>query len=151
MTGSKSETLGRVQECPGYEEDTDGEKITIPLTSLMDQMAKNCPMAMQEPQETRFDPWFGRSPGGRYGNSFQYSCLENTWERGAWRAAVHGTAKSWTWLKWLSMHSPLLNWKMIALQYCVGFCHTSARTSHRLYIWSLPLKTPPTSHLFPPL
>jgi len=27
-------------------------------------------------------------------NPFQYSCLENPMDRGAWRAAVHGVAKS---------------------------------------------------------
>ena len=26
----------------------------------------------------------------------QYSCLENSMDRGAWRAIVHGVAKSWT-------------------------------------------------------
>ena len=42
----------------------------------------------------------GRSPGE--GNSYplQYSCLENPMERGAWRAAVHGVAKSWTQLSY---------------------------------------------------
>ena len=26
----------------------------------------------------------------------QYSCLENSMDRGAWRATVHGVTKSWT-------------------------------------------------------
>ena len=30
------------------------------------------------------------------GNPFQYSCLENPMDRGAWGATVHGVAKSWT-------------------------------------------------------
>ena len=30
------------------------------------------------------------------GNPLQYSCLENPMDRGAWEAAVHGVAKSWT-------------------------------------------------------
>ena len=30
------------------------------------------------------------------GNQFQYSCLENPKDRGAWLAAVHGVVKSWT-------------------------------------------------------
>ena len=30
---------------------------------------------------------------GGHGNSLQYSCLENSMDRGAWRAAVHGVAK----------------------------------------------------------
>ena len=46
----------------------------------------------------------GRSPGGGPGNPLQYSCLENPKDRGAWRATVHRVAKSWTQLKWLSMH-----------------------------------------------
>ena len=29
---------------------------------------------------------------------FQYSCLENPMDRGAWQATVHGVAKSWTQL-----------------------------------------------------
>ena len=34
-------------------------------------------------------PGSGRSPRERHGNSLQYSCLENTMDRGAWRATVH--------------------------------------------------------------
>ena len=37
----------------------------------------------------------GRSPGGT-GNPLQYSCLENTMDRGAWWATFHGVAKSLT-------------------------------------------------------
>ena len=34
--------------------------------------------------------WFlGRSCGGRHGNLLQYSCLENSVDRGAWQAMVH--------------------------------------------------------------
>ena len=43
-------------------------------------------------------PGLGRSPGEGNGNPLQYSCLENRMDRGAWRATVHGVAKSWTWL-----------------------------------------------------
>ena len=38
-----------------------------------------------------------RSPGG-HGNPLQYSCLENSMERGAWQVIAHGFAKSWKWL-----------------------------------------------------
>ena len=44
-------------------------------------------------------PGSGRSPGEGNGNSFQYSCLENPMDRGAWWAAVHGVAKSRTQLR----------------------------------------------------
>ena len=47
----------------------------------------------------------GRSLGGGHVNSFQYSCLKNPIDRGAWWAIVHRVAKSWTWLKWLSRHA----------------------------------------------
>ena len=41
-------------------------------------------------------PGSRRSPGGRHGNSLQYSCLENQMDRGAWQATVHRVTKSWT-------------------------------------------------------
>ena len=41
-------------------------------------------------------PGLGRSPGEGNGNPFQYSCLENPMDGGAWWATVHGVAKSWT-------------------------------------------------------
>ena len=44
-------------------------------------------------------PRLGRFPGGGHGNPRQYSCLENPMDRGAWRATVHGVAKSQTQLK----------------------------------------------------
>ena len=39
---------------------------------------------------------YGRSPGKGNGYPLQYSCLENSIDRGAWWATVHGVAKSWT-------------------------------------------------------
>ena len=38
----------------------------------------------------------GRSPGEENGYPLQYSCLENSMDRGDWRATVHGVAKSQT-------------------------------------------------------
>ena len=38
-------------------------------------------------------PGLGRSPGEGNGKPLQYSCLENSMGRGAWRATVHGVAK----------------------------------------------------------
>ena len=43
-------------------------------------------------------PGSGRSPEGGHSNSLQYSCLENSMDRGDWWATVHGVAKSWTQL-----------------------------------------------------
>ena len=41
-------------------------------------------------------PGLGRSPGEENGNPLQYSYLENSMDRGAWRATVHGVTKSQT-------------------------------------------------------
>jgi len=39
-------------------------------------------------------PGSGRSPREGNGNPLQYFCLENSLDRGAWWATVHGVAKS---------------------------------------------------------
>ena len=38
-------------------------------------------------------PELGRSLGGGNGNPFQDSCLENSMDRGAWQATVHGISE----------------------------------------------------------
>ena len=38
-------------------------------------------------------PGLGRFPGEGDGYPFQYSCLENSMDRGTWRATVHGVHK----------------------------------------------------------
>ena len=38
-------------------------------------------------------PGLGRLPGGEQGNPLQYSCLENSMDRGAWQAIIQGIAK----------------------------------------------------------
>ena len=45
-----------------------------------------------------FDPLLGKIPGVGNGNPLQYSCLENSMNRGAWRATGHGAAESQIWL-----------------------------------------------------
>jgi len=41
-------------------------------------------------------PGSGRSPGGGNGNPLQYSCLENSMDRGARQTTVHGVPNSQT-------------------------------------------------------
>ena len=41
-------------------------------------------------------PGLRRLPGEGNGNSLQHSCLENSMDRGTWRATVYGVAKSQT-------------------------------------------------------
>ena len=64
-------------------------------------------------------PGLGRSPGAGNGNQFQYSCLKNSMDRGAWQATVHEVVKSqlWSWLN-ISHHS------------------TEASLSHQIFGWN---------------
>ena len=41
-------------------------------------------------------PGSGRSSGEGNGNPLQYSCLENSMDRGAWWATICGVTESWT-------------------------------------------------------
>ena len=49
-------------------------------------------------------PGLGRSPGEGKGYPLWYSGLENSMDRGAWQATVHGVSKSWTLTFTLSEH-----------------------------------------------
>ena len=46
--------------------------------------------------DARLIPGSGKSPGEGSGNPLQYSCLEDSMDRGAWWATVHGVAKNQT-------------------------------------------------------
>ena len=47
-------------------------------------------------RDTGSIPGSGRSSGEGNSSQLQYSCLENSMDRGAWCATVHGVAKSGT-------------------------------------------------------
>ena len=63
------------------------------MTSLVAQLVKNLP-AMQE----TWIPSLGQEdfPGEGNGSPLQYSCLENSMDRGGQWATVHGVVKSQT-------------------------------------------------------
>ena len=55
-----------------------------------------------------FDPWVRKIPWRRKWQ-LQYSCLENSTDRGAWQATVHRFAKSQTWMSdWECTHTAFL-------------------------------------------
>ena len=58
-------------------------------------MVKNPPANAGDAGDVGLIPGSRRSPGGRNGNPFQYSCLENSMDGGVWQAIVHGVTKSW--------------------------------------------------------
>ena len=59
-------------------------------------VVKNPPASAGDARDTGSVPGSGRSPGIGNGNPLQYSCLENSMDRGAWWATVHGAAESRT-------------------------------------------------------
>ena len=59
-------------------------------------MVKNLPANTGGTKDEGFVTESGRSPGVGNGNPLQYSCLENSMDRGAWQAAVRGVTKSRT-------------------------------------------------------
>ena len=59
-------------------------------------MVQNLPVGDSPVGDLSSIPESGRSSGGGHGNPLQYSCLEDSMDRGAWQAAVHGVTKSWT-------------------------------------------------------
>ena len=61
-------------------------------------MVRNTPVNAEDEGDPGLIPGSGRSPGEGSGNPLQYSCLENSMNRGAWQGIVHGIGKSQTLL-----------------------------------------------------
>ena len=74
-------------------------------TAQVAVVVKNPPASAGDIRDLGSIPGLGRSPRGENGNLLQFSCLENYMDKGAWRATVHGVAKSRTQLKQLSTHA----------------------------------------------
>ena len=55
---------------------------------------KNLPVGAGDARDVGLIPGSGRYPGVGNGNPLQYSCLDNSMDRGAWQAIVHGVAES---------------------------------------------------------
>ena len=56
-------------------------------------MVKNPPANAGDTGDVGSIPGLERYPEGGNGNPFQYSCLENSMDRGAWQATVYGVLK----------------------------------------------------------
>ena len=59
-------------------------------------VVKNPPANVGDTRDVSSIPGSERSPGEGDGKALQYSCLDNSTDRGAWRSTVHGVAKSQT-------------------------------------------------------
>ena len=109
---------------------------TLHLASQVAQVIKNPPANAGGIRDEGSIPGLGRSPGGGHGNPFQYSCLENTMDRGAWQATVQRVAQSWTWLK------PLSTQHAHSTQY-MGICHFTHISGSCFLILQHAMESPP--------
>ena len=83
----------------------------LSLASQVALVAKNLPANAGDIRDTALIPGSGRSLREEHGNPPQYSYLENTVDRGAWQAAVHGVTKGQTRLSDLTRtHCLILHW-----------------------------------------
>ena len=90
----------------------------------------------------RFSPWVRKIPWRRAWQPFQYSCLENPVDRGAWWATVHSIAKSQTRQKRLSRHSgralpdplPRSSFVNLFIYFWLGWVFTAARALHSCHV-----------------
>ena len=57
-------------------------------------VVKNPPGNAGDSRDAVSIPGLGRFPGIRSGNPLQYSCMENSMDRGAWQTIVQGVTKS---------------------------------------------------------
>ena len=68
-------------------------------------LVKNLPANARDLREVGSIPGSRRFPGEGHDKPFQYSCLDNPMDRGAWLAIVHRVAQSQTQQKRLSTHA----------------------------------------------
>ena len=74
-------------------------------------------------RDVGFIPGSERSPGGGHGNPLQYSCLENTMDRGAWWATVYGIAE---------LGTAEVTWHACTYSVCVWSTECSGRPDEQL-------------------
>ena len=107
-----------------------------------DSVIRNLPASVGDARDMALIPGSGRSPGEGTGYMLEYSCLDNSKDRGAWWATVHGVAESdmivymqacthyisrdpWfptlLQLQWIIIHCSHLFW----CSYCPWFGHES--------------------------
>ena len=75
------------------------KRVAEPLLGGASQVVlvvKNLPVNVEDTRDAGSFLGSGRSPGEGNGNPFQYSCLENPMDRGAWWNTVHGVEKNHT-------------------------------------------------------
>ena len=67
-------------------------------------VVKNLPANAGDERDLGLIPGLGRSPGGENGTPHQYSCLENSMDRGAQWVTVRGAVKELDMTEWVCIH-----------------------------------------------
>ena len=80
------------------------------------------------------------------GNPLQYSCLENSMERGTWQATVHGATKSRIWLNDQHVHFPFFMVSFLSFFTLISISYLSK--SHTSPESLLCLNSAPTTHIW---
>ena len=95
------------------------------LYFLVALVVKNPPANAGDLRDTGSIPGLGWFPGEGHGNPLQHSCLENSMDRGAWRATVLGVARSQTRLSnWAHTHVFLAIIGVLIAQSCPTLCNS---------------------------
>ena len=77
-------------------------------------------------------PGWRRSARAGQSNPLQYSCQENSMDRGAWQAVVYGVTKSWTRLKQLNTHAHKVTaFEMIGYSFLSEYVHSEMHMMHK--------------------
>ena len=71
-------------------------KVRVTDATCTEGLEKQSPVRQQQTGHHLYIRSHYGLPGEGNGNPLQYSCLENSMDRGAWWATVHGVAKSRT-------------------------------------------------------
>ena len=95
----------------------------------MAQLVKDPPANVGDGRDMNSIPGLGRSPGDRNGNLLQYSCLENSMDRGAWQAIVHGVTKSWAQHMHTHTHTHTHTHKVIGVHFLLHPFYLGSFTS----------------------
>ena len=102
----------------------------------MTLVVKNLPANAGDIRDAVSIPGLGRSPGGKYGNPLQYSCLENPMDGGAWQSTVHRVTKTQT--PWSYLACRYASWGSIKyINQVKGHNLKSLQWKLVLGIWSL--------------
>ena len=64
--------------------------VTYKISEVLGTVVKNPSANPGDARDMDLIPGLGRFPGIRNGNLLQYSCFENSTDRGAWWVTVHG-------------------------------------------------------------